>query len=129
MSDGSHIALLIMTALQYLAPQFIEEGRLYWLRSPLYIVENGKQHQYFYNDDEFNKVRNTIRGEVTRAKGLGELDDIVAKESMFDPKNQRLEKLEMNEEAHQLLFDLMGDDVQPRKDFIFNKIDFSEIRE
>ncbi len=128
-SDGSHIALLIMAALQYLAPDFIKEGRLYWLRSPLYIVENGKKHSYYFNDDEFNAVRNSIKGEVTRAKGLGELGPEVAKESMFDEKFQRMEQLVPDEESIILLNQLMGENVEPRKDFIFNKIDFSEIRE
>lgn len=68
-SDGMHIGLLIMAALTYLAPEFIIEGRLCWLRSPLYIVTNGKKESYYFTDDEFNKVRKTIKGEVTRAKG------------------------------------------------------------
>ena len=69
MSDGGHIALLIMAALRYLAPKFLEEGRLCWLRSPLYIVENKGKETYYFTDEEFNKVRNKIKGEVTRAKG------------------------------------------------------------
>lgn len=68
-SDGGHIALLIMSALHYLAPKFLDEGRLCWLRSPLYIVKNGKTYSYYFTDEEFNKVRGKIRGEVTRAKG------------------------------------------------------------
>lgn len=68
-SDGSHIGLLIMAALQYLAPEFIKEGRLCWLRSPLYIVDNKGKESYYFTDDEFNKVRGKIKGEVTRAKG------------------------------------------------------------
>lgn len=68
-SDGMHIGLLIMAALAYLAPDFIKEGRLCWLRSPLYIVDNKGKYSYYFNDDEFNKVRKTIKGEVTRAKG------------------------------------------------------------
>ena len=69
MSDGGHIALLIMAALRYLAPKFLEEGRLCWLRSPLYIVKNGKTTSYYFTDEEFNKVRSKIKGEVSRAKG------------------------------------------------------------
>ena len=68
-SDGGHIALLIMAALRYLAPKFLEEGRLCWLRSPLYIVKNGKATSYYFTDEEFNKVRSKIKGEVSRAKG------------------------------------------------------------
>lgn len=68
-SDGRHIGLLIMAALAYLAPDFIKEGRLCWLRSPLYIVDNKGKYSYYFDDEEFNKVRKTIKGEVTRAKG------------------------------------------------------------
>ena len=68
-SDGAHIGLLIMANLWYLAPDFIKEGRLYWLKSPLYIVENKGVESYYFNDEEFNKVRSTVKGEVTRAKG------------------------------------------------------------
>lgn len=128
-SDGGHISLLIMAALQYLAPEFIKEGRLYWLRSPLYIVENGKKRSYYFNDEEFNKVRKTIKGEVTRAKGLGELDADIARESMFDESNQRMEQLIPDFESIQILNELMGIDVEPRRKFVFNDIDFSEVRE
>lgn len=128
-SDGGHISLLIMAALQYLAPEFIREGRLYWLRSPLYIVENGKKRSYYFNDEEFNKVRKTIKGEVTRAKGLGELDPDIARESMFDESNQRMEQLIPDFESIQMLNELMGIDVEPRRKFVFNDIDFSEVRE
>lgn len=68
-SDGYHIGLLIMAAFAYLAPQFIREGRLCWLRSPLYIVNNGKKESYYFTDEEFNAARGKIKGEVTRAKG------------------------------------------------------------
>ena len=60
-SDGAHIGLLIMAALAYLAPQFIREGRLCWLRSPLYIVDNKGKESYYFTDEEFNAVRKTIK--------------------------------------------------------------------
>lgn len=128
-SDGYHIGLLIMSALQYLAPEFIQEHRLCWLRSPLYIVTNGKKHTYFYSDEEFNKARAKIKGDVSREKGLGALSATKAKESMFNPGNQRMDVLIPDEYSIQMLYDLMGEDVQPRKDFVFSKIDFSEIKE
>lgn len=118
-----------MAALQYLAPQFIEEGRLCWLRSPLYIVNNGKQESYYFTDDEFNKVRNKIKGEVTRAKGLGELPAETAHASMFTPEYQRMDVMEWSDDAVDLLYDLMGEDVSCRKQFIMEKIDFSKVRE
>ena len=128
-SDGSHIGLLIMAALAHIAPEFIKEGRLCWLRSPLYIVENKGKETYYFTDEEFDKVRKTIKGNVTRAKGLGELPAETAKASMFSPEFQRLEKMEYSEEAMALLYQLMGEAVEPRKDFIMNNIDFSSVRE
>ena len=128
-SDGSHIALLIMSALQYLAPEFIREGRLCWLRSPLYIIENRGKESYYFTDEEFNKVRNKIKGEVTRAKGLGELSDETAKASMFSSEYQRMDVLDWDADAVSLLYDLMGEDVDPRKEFILKKVDFSKVRE
>ena len=127
-SDGGHIALLIMAALRYLAPKFLEEGRLCWLRSPLYIVKNGKTTSYYFTDEEFNKVRSKIKGEVSRAKGLGALSQKQAEESMFG-EFQRMDKLDVDDDAIYFLESLMGVDVIPRKEFVFNEIDFSEIRE
>ncbi len=128
-SDGAHIGLLIMAALQYLAPEFIKEGRLCWLRSPLYIVDNKGKESYYFTDDEFNKVRNKVKGEVTRAKGLGELPAETARASMFDSEYQRIDVMEWNDEAIDLLYDLMGIDVEPRRNFIMKKVDFSKVRE
>lgn len=128
-SDGAHIALLIMSALTYLAPQFIREGRLCWLRSPLYIVENGNQESYYFTDEEFSKVRNKIKGNVTRNKGLGELSDVSARRSMFSQEFQRMDVLDYSEEGLGLLCELMGKDPEFRTDFIFKNVDFSMIRE
>ena len=128
-SDGAHIGLLIMAALQYLAPEFIKEGRLCWLRSPLYIVNNKGKESYYFTDDEFNKVRNKIKGEVTRAKGLGELPAETAQASMFTQEYQRIDVMEYNNKAVDLLYQLMGENVEPRREFIMDKVDFSKVRE
>ena len=128
-SDGSHIGLLIMAALHYLAPKFIEEGRLCWLRSPLYIVKNGKRESYYFTDEEFNAVRGKVKGEVQRNKGLGALSPEQAHISMFTDEYQRLDVLEWSPDAIQLLEQLMGEDVEYRRQFVFNEIDFSEVRE
>ena len=128
-SDGSHIGLLIMAALHYLAPKFIEEGRLCWLRSPLYIVKNGKKESYYFTDEEFNAVRGKVKGEVQRNKGLGALSPEQAHISMFTDEYQRLDVLEWSPDAIQLLEQLMGEDVEYRRQFVFNEIDFSEVRE
>ena len=118
-----------MAALQYLAPDFIKEGRLCWLRSPLYIVTNGKTESYYFTDEEFNAVKGKIKGEVQRNKGLGSLEADQARRSMFDPAYQRIDVMEWDADAISLLYDLMGEDVEPRRDFIFKKVDFSEVAE
>ena len=118
-----------MAALAHLAPEFIKEGRLCWLRSPLYIVTNGKTESYYFTDEEFNAVKNKIKGEVHRNKGLGSLEPEQAKKSMFSPEYQRIDVLEYSAEAMNLLYDLMGEDVEPRREFIMENVDFSEIKE
>lgn len=128
-ADGYAIGLLIMCALYKVAPQFIEEGRLYWLRSPLYIVKNKGKEDYYFTDEEFNAVRNKIKGEVQRNKGLGGLSAEQARRSMFSEEFQRFEQLTEDNESFQLLSQLMGKDSGPKHDFIWENIDFSEIRE
>lgn len=128
-SDGYHIGLLLMAALQYLAPQFIEEGRLGWLRSPLYIVKNGKTENYYFTDEEMDAARGYISGVIQRNKGIGSLTPEQAYNSMFTAKNQRFDMFQTSPEARELLYNLMGKDVEPRTDFIFKNVDFSMIRE
>ena len=128
-SDGYHIGLLIMAALAHIAPQFIREGRLCWLRSPLHIVHDGKKETYYFTDEELEQNRHKIKGEIQRNKGLGSLEPEQARESMFNPEYQRLDVMEYSEEAMSLLYSLMGEDVAPRRDFIFKKVDFSEVTE
>ena len=128
-SDGYHIGLLLMAALPYLAPQFIEEGRLGWLRSPLYIVKNGKTENYYFTDEEMDAARGHISGVIQRNKGIGSLTPEQAYNSMFTAKNQRFDMFQTSPEARELLYNLMGKDVEPRTDFIFKNVDFSMIRE
>ena len=128
-SDGYHIGLLIMAALAHIAPQFIKEGRLCWLRSPLWIVTNGKTESYFYTDAEYEAAKGKIKGEVQRNKGLGSLEPAQAKKSMFDPEFQRMDVMEYSDEAMGLLYALMGSEVEPRRNFIMSNVDFSEIKE
>lgn len=126
-SDGFSIGLLIMCALYKVAPQFIEEGRLYWLRSPLYIVKTKEREYYYYTDEEFSQHK--VSGIVQRNKGLGSLSPEQAHTSMFTSEFQRMEQLVPDEESYPLLFNLMGDDSSIKHDFIFKNLDFSTIRE
>lgn len=124
--DGCHIACLIMSLFKALMPQFIEEGRLCWLKAPLFKVKKGKSNYYFY--DEIELMQSQIKGEQSRFKGLGELTAQDTKESMFSKENQRIEVLIPDDNSFYRLEELMGPRVEPRKDFVFSgAIDFSKI--
>lgn len=128
-ADGYAIGLLIMCALYKVAPKFIEEGRLCWVRSPLYIVKNKGKEEYYFTDEEFNKAKGKIKGEVQRNKGLGALSAEQARISMFTDEHQRIDVLNEDSESFELLMKLMGKDSAPKHDFIWANIDFSEIKE
>ena len=126
--DGCHIACLIMSLFKALMPQFIEEGRLCWLKAPLFRVKKGKTNYYYYDEQEL--AQSDIKGEQTRYKGLGELTAQETKESMFNKENQRMEVLIPDESSFYRLEQLMGSDVKFRKEFVFSgAIDFSKILE
>lgn len=129
-SDGFHIALLITSALQHFCPQFIEEKRLCWLRSPLYIVKDKGQEKYYFTDKEMDLNRPNLPSSaiVQRNKGLGSLSAVQARQSMFG-ENQHIDVFNSSESAIDLLVQLMGADSSYRKKYIFENIDFSEVRE
>lgn len=123
--DGCHIACLIMSLFKALMPDFIEEGRLCWLKAPLFKVEAGKKTYYYYDEEE---LANGVKGEQTRYKGLGEMTADDTKNSMFNKDNQRIEILIPDERSFFRLEELMGSKVEPRKEFVFSgAIDFSQI--
>ena len=126
--DGYNIMCLITTLFYVLMPKFIEEGRLGWLRAPLYRLSKGNQHVYAYDEDELAELRKTRSGwEQSRYKGLGEMvaDDV--EESMLHPTNRRLDILTINdaETVAESLQMLMGTEVEGRRDFLFENVDFS----
>lgn len=120
--DGMHIACLIISLLYKLAPDFLKEGRLCWLHAPLFKVKKGKETKFYYTEDQ---LRSGIKGEQTRFKGLGEMKDEDAR-CMFDT-NQWLEVLEWDPSVAAQVEALMGKDSQPKKDFVFSRINFEEL--
>lgn len=126
-SDGYSIGLLIMCALYKVAPEFIAEGRLYWLRSPLYIIKTKDKEYYYYTDEELKQSKH--KGILQRNKGLGSLSPEQAHTSMFTSEFQCMEQLIPDEDSYRLLSELMGEDSSIKHDFIFNNLDFSQIRE
>lgn len=121
--DGMHIACLIMALLYKFAPEFLKEGRLYWLHAPLFKVTSDKTTQYFYTEEQVKQSK--TKGTQQRFKGLGEMKDEDAR-CMFD-NNQWLEQLTWDDSVAGLLEGLMGDDSQPKKDFVFSRINFENI--
>ena len=128
-SDGFHIGLLVASVLHYMAPSFLLENRLCWLRSPLYIVTKNGREDYYFTDQEMDAARSAISGTIQRNKGLGSLSPDQAHRSMFTSEFQRMDILEPTPEAIELLENLMGDDVEFRRQYIFDNIDFQEVRE
>ena len=128
--DGYAIMCLIATMFYVLMPKFIEEGRLCWLRAPLYKLEKGKDKAFAYDDEELAKVKvGRENWTITRAKGLGELNSEDMEMSMMNPKERRLEILTISdaESAAESLKMLMGPDVEDRRDFLFENVDFNII--
>jgi len=126
--DGYNIMCLITTLFYVLMPKFIEEGRLGWLRAPLYRLSKGSQHVYAYDENELAELRKTRSGwEQSRYKGLGEMVADDMEESMLHPTNRRLDILTINdaEAAAESLQMLMGTEVEGRRDFLFENVDFS----
>lgn len=121
--DGSHIGLLLMAMLQVLAPEFLKENRLFWLRAPTCKVETPKKTYFYYSDEEF---KNHPKGNITFFKGLGQMNDSDLKASMFNEEWQHLEPIIYSEEGINTLISLMSEDVEPRKEFVYNNIDFSK---
>lgn len=69
MDDGAHIALLILSLLNYLCPEYLRQNRAYWLRSPLFKVGSGNAAKYYYTFDEFSNSGNHGKDQIIRVKG------------------------------------------------------------
>ena len=124
--DGAHIATLLLTFLYRFMPDLIREGHVYLAQPPLYKVEKNKKVWYAYNDDELNAIMTEIgrdqNNKVQRYKGLGEMDAEQLWDTTMDPHKRVLLRVNMNEDDDSELdvtfSTLMGDKVEPRRDFI-----------
>ena len=128
MVDGYNIMCLVATMFYVLMPEFIMENRLCWLRAPLYKLQKGNNKLFAYDDIELAQIRkNHENWIITRAKGLGELNSEDMEQSMLHPTERRLEILSIHDAAAaaESLQMLMGEDVGPRREFLFENVDFS----
>lgn len=128
--DGAHIQILLLTFFYHYMRGLIEAGKLYIALPPLYKLDYGKNKQiYAYSDDELNEIKNNNSGKYTiqRYKGLGEMNPEQLWETTMNPETRTLIRVNINDAAlaQKRVEVLMGDKVEPRKEWIDENVEFT----
>ena len=127
--DGAHIQILLLTFFYRFMRPLIEEGMLYIANPPLYALDFGKSKEYVATDEELEEKKKTTKGsyKIQRFKGLGEMDADELYETTMNPETRSLIKVSITDAAlaEKRVSVLMGDKVEPRKEWIEENVDFS----
>ncbi len=127
--DGSHIQILLITFFYRFMRPLIEEGMLYIATPPLYSISNSKETIYIADDEELEIAKKKMRGnyKIQRFKGLGEMNADELYKTTMDPENRRLMRVNLTDAAlaEKRIHVLMGDHVEPRKEWINENVDFT----
>ena len=128
--DGSHIRILLLTFFYRYMRQLIEDGHVYFAQPPLYKVAKGKQVRYAFSDEERDQYIAELGGnaEASRYKGLGEMNPEQLWETTMDPNTRTILRATMEDaiRCDQIFSVLMGDKVEPRKQFIQENAKYAE---
>ena len=131
--DGAHISTLLLTFLYRFMPELIKQGYVYLAQPPLYKIEKNKRVWYAYSDEELNSILTEIgrdnNNKIQRYKGLGEMDAEQLWETTLDPERRVLKRVEIEDArmATEITEMLMGTEVGPRRQFIYEHADEAEI--
>ena len=124
--DGDHIRVLLLTLFYRFFKPIIEAGHVYAAQPPLFRIQHGKIRKYVLTEEELDKYLNTLpdnvreKAQITRMKGLGEMDDEELNETTMDINKRVLRQISLDDAilADQIFTQLMGDEVEPRRQFI-----------